>query len=72
MTTRLITNVKLSTDSGTKEQIASEIGALKFAVALIYCRMPKEDQMHLLAEMRQLNNAYSNKLADELQQFQLK
>ncbi|MGJ0580797.1 hypothetical protein ACR71G_22860 [Xenorhabdus bovienii] len=72
MSKNLISGIRMSTDAGTKEQIASEVSALKFAVALIYCRMPKEDQMHLLAEMRQLNNAYSNKLADELQQFQVK
>ncbi|MEQ1977194.1 hypothetical protein [Xenorhabdus sp. SGI240] len=72
MITRRIQNVQISTDSGTKEQVASEVGALKFAVALLFCRMPKEDQKYLLLEMRQLNDAYSNKLADELQQFQLK
>ncbi|MDE9447744.1 hypothetical protein KKJ04_19790 [Xenorhabdus bovienii] len=67
----VISNFVMTTDASSKEQMAYEVSALKLAVALIYRRMPKEDQENLLIEMRQLNEPSLNKVADELQQFQI-
>ncbi|MGJ0639425.1 hypothetical protein [Xenorhabdus bovienii] len=72
MSKNLISGIRMSTDAGTKEQIAYEVVALKLAIGLIFCRMPKEDQKNLLLEMRQPNEPYLNKVADQLQQFQMK
>lgn len=64
--------VNMYTESKTKEDIAGEVSALKLAVALIFKRLTKESQNELLIEMRQLNVATLNKVANELAQFKTK
>ncbi|HBQ4033039.1 TPA: hypothetical protein L7126_000553 [Klebsiella pneumoniae] len=66
-----INNLEIGTDTSNLNSLGAEVTAMKIAIGLIFQKMPDTHRDAFLLELRQLDNPWLNRLANQLEQFKI-
>lgn len=67
--TTYINDFKMATNTTTLDDLGTEVMVLKFAVGLLFRRLPPEHRTAYLMELQQFNAPEFHALAEQLNQF---